>query len=180
MLALWQSQKESLREQQELMRQQIQAEKSKKKTDNNKIKEWENQIEEINQQIEDLDQQMMETFAGTDVKSAIDEFADAIVDAYCSGEDAAKALGETTKKVLKNAVVEALKRNFLAKGINDAVEYLGKAMEDGVLSDEERKSLNAKRTQRVKSSKQDWKPWAIGLKMLMKQRATHLREPLPQ
>ena len=141
MLALWQSQKESLREQQELMRQQIQAEKSKKKTDNNKIKEWENQIEKINQQIEDLDQQMMETFAGTDVKSAIDEFADAIVDAYCSGEDAAKALGETTKKVLKNAVVEALKRNFLAKGINDAVEYLGKAMEDGVLSDEEKKEF---------------------------------------
>lgn len=141
MLALWQSQKESLREQQELMRQQIQAEKSKKKTDNNKIKEWENQIEEINQQIEDLDQQMMETFAGTDVKSAIDEFADAIVDAYCSGEDAAKALGETTKKVLKNAVVEALKRNFLAKGINDAVEYLGKAMEDGVLTDEEKKEF---------------------------------------
>ena len=141
MLSLWQSQKESLREQQELMRQQIQAEKSKKKTDNNKIKEWENQIEEINQQIEDLDQQMMETFAGTDVKSAIDEFADAIVDAYCSGEDAAKALGETTKKVLKNAVVEALKRNFLAKGINDAVEYLGKAMEDGVLSDEEKKEF---------------------------------------
>lgn len=141
MLALWQSQKESLREQQELMRQQIQAEKSKKKTDNNKIKEWENQIEEINQQIEDLDQQMMETFAGTDVKSAIDEFADAIVDAYCSGEDAAKALGETTKKVLKNAVVEALKRNFLAKGINDAVEYLGKAMEDRVLTDEEKKEF---------------------------------------
>lgn len=141
MLALWQSQKESLREQQELMRQQIQAEKSKKKTDNNKIKEWENQIEEINQQIEDLDKQMMETFAGTDVKSAIDEFADAIVDAYCSGEDAAKALGETTKKVLKNAVVEALKRNFLAKGINNAVEYLGKAMEDGVLSDEEKKEF---------------------------------------
>lgn len=141
MLSLWQSQKESLREQQELMRQQIQAEKSKKKTDNNKIKEWENQIEEINQKIEDLDQQMMETFAGTDVKSAIDEFSDAIVDAYCSGEDAAKALGETTKKVLKNAVVEALKRNFLAKGINDAVEYLGKAMEDGVLSDEEKKEF---------------------------------------
>lgn len=140
-LSLWQSQKESLREQQELMRQQIQEEKSKKKTDNNKIKEWENQIEEINQQIEDLDQQMMETFAGTDVKSAIDEFADAIVDAYCSGEDAAKALGETTKKVLKNAVVEALKRNFLAKGINDAVEYLGKAMKDGVLSDEEKKEF---------------------------------------
>lgn len=141
MLGLYQQQRQSLQEQQELIRQQIQAEKDKKKTDDSKIKEWENQIEEINQQIEDLDQQMMETFAGTDVKSAIDEFADAIVDAYCAGEDAAEALGETTKKVLKNAVVEALKRNFLAKGINDAVEYLGKAMEDGVLTDEEKKEF---------------------------------------
>lgn len=86
-----------MREQQELMRQQIQAEKSKKKTDNNKIKEWENQIEEINQQIEDLDKQMMETFAGTDVKSAIDEFADAIVDAYCSGE-CGKGFGRNDKE----------------------------------------------------------------------------------
>lgn len=141
MLGLYEQQKESLKEQQELMQQQIEAEKSKKKTDDNKITEWENQIEEINQQIEDLDQQIMETFAGTDVQSAIDEFADAIVDAYCAGEDAAEALGETTKKVLKNAVVEALKRNFLAKGINDAVEYLGEAMSDGVLTDDEKEEF---------------------------------------
>ena len=140
MLGLWQQQKDSLREQQELMRQQIQAENSKKKTDKNKIKEWENQIEEINQQIEDLDQKMMETFAGTDVKSAIDEFADAIVDAYCAGEDAAEALGETTKKVLKNAVVEALKRNYLAKGIEEAVKYLGSedVWKDNMLDDKEK------------------------------------------
>ncbi len=154
MLGLYQQQKQSLQEQQELIRQQIEAEKSKKKTDNNKIKDWENQIEEITQQIEDLDKQMMETFAGTDVKSAIDEFADAIVDAYCSGEDAAKALGETTKKVLKNAVVEALKRNFLAKGINDAVEYLGKAMEDGVLTDEEKKEFERQANQAGEKFKQ--------------------------
>lgn len=154
MLGLYQQQKQSLQEQQELIRQQIEAEKSKKKTDNNKINDWENQIEEITQQIEDLDKQMMETFAGTDVKSAIDEFADAIVDAYCSGEDAAKALGETTKKVLKNAVVEALKRNFLAKGINDAVEYLGKAMEDGVLTDEEKKEFERQANQAGEKFKQ--------------------------
>lgn len=143
MVGLWQQQKESLREQQELMRQQIQAENSKKKTDKNKIKEWQNQIEEINQQIEDLDQKMMETFAGTDVKSAIDEFADAIVEAYCSGEDAAKALGETTKKVLKNAVVEALKRNYLAKGIEEAVKYLGseEVWKDNVLDEQEQKKF---------------------------------------
>ena len=39
--------------------------------------------------------------------------------------------------------MEALKRQFLAKGINDAVEYLSTAMEDSVLSDAERATFTA-------------------------------------
>lgn len=139
MFAIYELQKQNLREQQELIKQQIQAEKEKKDTDNNKIAEWEEAIKDIDTQIEDLERNMLETLAGTDVQSAIDDFADALVDAYCQGEDAAKALGEVTKETLKNAVVEALKRQFLAKAINDAVLYLGEAMQDGVLSDYEKK-----------------------------------------
>ncbi len=138
MLGLYEQQKQSLREQQELMRQQIQAEKDKKKTDNNKIQQWNDAIEQIEQQIEDLDRQMMETFAGTTTKEAIDQYADAIVDAYCAGEDAAKALGDTTREVLKKAVIDALKRQFLAKAMDEAVQYLGEAMSDGVLTKEEK------------------------------------------
>lgn len=139
MFEIYELQKQNLREQQELIKQQIQAEKDKKDTDNNKIAEWEEAIKDIDTQIEDLERNMLETLAGTDVQSAIDEFADALVDAYCQGEDAAKALGEVTKQTLKNAVVEALKRQFLAKAINDAVLYLGEAMQDNVLSDYEKK-----------------------------------------
>lgn len=138
MLGLYERQKQSLREQQELMRQQIQAERSKKKTDDGKIQQWNDAIEQIEQQIEDLDRQMMETFAGTTTKEAIDQYADAIVDAYCSGEDAAKALGDTTREVLKKAVIDALKRQFLAKAMDEAVQYLGQAMYDGVLTDQEK------------------------------------------
>lgn len=139
MFEIYEFQKQNLREQQELIKQQIQAEKDKKDTDNNKIAEWEEAIKDIDTQIEDLERNMLETLAGTDVQSAIDDFADALVDAYCQGEDAAKALGEVTKETLKNAVVEALKRQFLAKAINDAVLYLGEAMQDNVLSDYEKK-----------------------------------------
>ena len=141
MFSIYEAQKANLRQQQEDIRKQIENEKAKKKTDNSKIQSWEEQIESITQQIEDLDRQMMETLAGTSIQTAIDEFADALVDAYCQGEDAAEALGEKTKQVLKNAVVEALKRQFLAKGINDAVTYLGEAMKDSVLSDEEKKEF---------------------------------------
>ena len=141
MFQLYELQKQSLREQQELIKQQITAEKDKKKTDNDKIAEWEEAIKDIDTQLEDLERDMLETLAGTDVKSAIDEFADALVDAYCKGEDAAKALGEVTKNVMKKAVVEAIKRQFLAKAINDAVLYLGESMKDGVLDDSERRNF---------------------------------------
>lgn len=141
MLGLYEQQKKSLREQQDLMRQQIDAERSKKKTDNDKIQQWNDAIEQIEQQIEDLDQQMLETFAGTTTKEAIDQYADAIVDAYCAGEDAAKALGDTTREVLKKAVIDALKRQFLAKAMDEAVKYLGEAMSDGVLTDREKETF---------------------------------------
>lgn len=137
-LDLYEVQKENLRQQQELIKQQIEAEKDKKDTDWDQIQKWEETIKDIDSQIGDLERQEIEMLAGTDVKSAIDEFADALVDAYCQGEDAAEALGEKTKEVLKKAVVESLKRQFLAKGINDAVNYLGESLRDGSLSDSER------------------------------------------
>lgn len=139
MFQLYEAQKQNLKEQQRLIQEQIKAEKEKKKTDWDKIAEWEEAIKDIDTQLEDMERDMLESLAGTDIQSAIDDFADALVDAYCQGEDAAKALGDVTKSVLKNAVVEALKRQFLAKAINDAVLYLGEAMEDGNLSDAEKK-----------------------------------------
>lgn len=139
MFQLYEAQKQNLKEQQRLIQEQIEAEKEKKKTDKDKIAEWEEAIKDIDTQLEDMESDMLESLAGTDIKSAIDDFASALVDAYCQGEDAAKALGDVTKSVLKNAVVEALKRQFLARAINDAVLYLGKAMEDGDLSDAEKK-----------------------------------------
>lgn len=143
MLGLYEQQKASLREQQELMKQQIQAERDKKKTDNDKIQQWNDAIEQIEQQIEDLDRQMMETFAGTTTKEALDQYADAIVDAYCAGEDAAKALGDTTREVLKKAVIDALKRNFLAKAMDDAIQYLGEAMSEGELTASKKSKFEA-------------------------------------
>ena len=135
---LYEIQKQNLRNQQELIRQQIEAEKDKKDTDWDQIASWEEKIKDIDSQIDDLERQMIEMLAGTDVKTALDEFADALVEAYLQGENSAEALGKKTKEVLKNAVVEALKRRYLAKAIDDAVNYLGESMKDGALSESER------------------------------------------
>ena len=131
-------QEEALKEQRKLIEQQIQAEKDKKKTDKGKIKEWQDQLEQIDVLLEESRQKQIEMLAGTDVKSAIDEFADALVDAYSQGEDAAEALGEVTRKTLANAVKDALKRKFLADEIEKAVNMLADAIgDDGQLSDDE-------------------------------------------
>lgn len=143
MFSLQQLQIENLRKQQVMIREQIESEKDKKDTDWDKITQWEEKIKDIDTEIDDMGRTMIETLAGTDVKSAIDEFADALVEAYDQGEDAAEALGKKTKDVLRNAVIEALKRQFLAKGINDAVEYLGDAMSDSQLSDAEKAKFEA-------------------------------------
>lgn len=138
MMEIFDYQKENLRRQQELIRQQIEAEQGKKKSDSDKIDEYKQKIQEIDDQIAEMEYNMLEKLAGIEIKSAIDEFGDALVEAYERGENAADALGAKTKEVLKNAVVEALKRQYLAKGIEEAVKYLGTSMEDGFLSDDER------------------------------------------
>lgn len=143
MFQILEYQKENLRRQQEELREQIKLEKEKKKTDSDQITEWQNKIEDIDNQIAELEADMLETLAGTDTKSAIDEFGDAIWDACISGGDAVQALGDKIKDVMRSAVKESLKRQFLAKGINDAVDYLGHAMEDERLTDEERAKFEA-------------------------------------
>lgn len=143
MFQLYELQRNNLQRQQELLKQQIEAEKGKKKPDSGAIADMEEQIKDIDTQLADMELQMLETLAGTDVKSAIDELGDALVDAYCKGEDAAKALGEVTKDIMKKAVVEAIKKQFLAKAINDAVLYLGEAMKDGELSAEDKAKFEA-------------------------------------
>ncbi|MDE5944739.1 MAG: hypothetical protein K2G93_04045 [Rikenella sp.] len=131
----------NLQQQQLKIQQQIAEEQAKKKTDQSKITEWEQQIQDLKDKERELERQRIEMLAGTDIKSAIDDFAEALTEAYAKGEDGAEALGETTRKVLSNAVKEALKKQFLAKGIEEAVNYLGNAMKDGQLSDEEKREF---------------------------------------
>ena len=143
MLGLYEQQQEALEKQKELINEQITAEQAKKNSDESKIQQWEDALEDIDNQMADMHKTMIETFAGTTTEEAIDQYADAIVDAYCAGEDAAKALGDTTREVLKKAVVDALKRQFLAKAMDEAVKYLGEAMSDGELTAQEKSKFEA-------------------------------------
>lgn len=134
---------ENLQKQKAKAEEMARLEASKKKSDKSKVEQYHEQAAQLQRDIEKTQKAQIEMLAGTSIQSAIDTFADALVEAYAKGESGAEALGEKTKDVLKNAVKEALKRQFLGKGIEDAVNYLGEAMKDGFLSPEEKARFEA-------------------------------------
>lgn len=97
-----------LEQQKALIQNQIKEEESKKKTDNNRIKEWQQQIEEINKTIQDNKEAAIDAIFGNDLKSAIEDFASAYIEAWNAGEDKAKSAKDMVKTMIKNMITESI------------------------------------------------------------------------
>lgn len=139
---LIEQQNKNLQQQNIEIRKQIEAEKSKKKVDKDKIKEWENAIEDNNQIIADNKDKAVDAIFGSDVKSAIDDFASAYADAWAAGEDRAKSMKDVVKNMIKGVVVEMLKSD-LAPTVAQLREKIQKALADNIISDAEQAEIDA-------------------------------------
>lgn len=106
---LIEDQNKLLEQQKVLIQQQIKEEEDKKKTDNDRIKEWQEQIEDINKTIEDNKEAAIDAIFGSDLKSAIDDFTSAYVEAWSAGEDKAKSAKDMVKTMIKNMITESIK-----------------------------------------------------------------------
>ena len=106
----------------------ISDEESKKKTDSGKIKEWQEQIAELDRNIQDAIDEISKDILQTDAKTFADELGDALVEAFGKGEDAADAFSDTVNKVLKEAVLNQLKKRFLETQLQGALDGLEKSM----------------------------------------------------
>ena len=139
--SLLEQQNENLEQQNEKIRQQIQKEKEKKDTDWDRIKEWEEQIAENEKQIaENTKYNIIDAINGTDIMSAIDDFATAYADAWTAGERAAGKSADTVKKLIRTAIIEQLKGNLKTE-VEKFMTYLADAMKDGVISEAEERIL---------------------------------------
>lgn len=98
-----------LEQQKVLIQNQIAEEKSKKKTDAGRIKDWEKQIEDIDKLIGENKEKQIDAILGSDVKSAIDDFAQAYADAWSAGNDKAKSSKDLVKEMIKQMIMEAMK-----------------------------------------------------------------------
>lgn len=106
----------------------IKAEDSKKKTDYDRIKDWEDEIAQLQRNIADMYDEIAKDILQTDAKSFADELGDALADAFATGEDAAEAFEKTVNNVLRNAVVNQLKKNFLEKQLQGVLDSLQNSM----------------------------------------------------
>ena len=134
-------QNKMLEQQKLLIQQQIAEEEDKKHTDDGRIKEWQDQLDEINETIEDNKAKAQDAIFGADVKSAIDDFANAYVDAWGAGEDRAKSMKDTVKKIIKGVIVEMMKAD-LAPTVQALRDKIESALSDGLISDYEQSELD--------------------------------------
>ncbi|WP_459186668.1 phage tail tape measure protein [Parabacteroides sp. APC149_11_2_Y6] len=134
-------QNKMLEQQKLLIQQQIAEEEDKKHTDDDRIKEWQDQLDEINETIEDNKAKAQDAIFGADVKSAIDDFANAYVDAWGAGEDRAKSMKDTVKKIIKGVIVEMMKAD-LAPTVQALRDKIESALLDGIISDYEQSELD--------------------------------------
>lgn len=110
-----------LEQQKILIQQQIREEQDKKKTDDSRIKEWQEQIEEINDVIADNKEKAVDAIFGEDLKSAIDNFANAQAEAWASGEDRAESAKDTVKKMMRQMVTESIKAATESSGAMEKI-----------------------------------------------------------
>ena len=124
-----------LEQQKILIQQQIREEQDKKKTDDNRIKEWQEQIEEINDVIAENKEKAKDAIFGEDLKSAIDNFANAQAEAWASGEDRAESAKDTVKKMMRQMVTESIKAATESSGAMEKIrDKLKEFYADNVLS----------------------------------------------
>ena len=95
-----------------LIQQQIAEEMDKKDSDEGRIKEWQQQINDINNIIADNKEKAKDAIFGQDIKSAIDDFAQAYVDAWAIGDDKVKASKDLVKNMIKQMITEAMKASI--------------------------------------------------------------------
>lgn len=114
----------NLRQQQVELRGMIEDEKSKKKTDWDRIEEWKEKIAAADREIEDIIEEITKSITQTDAKTAADELGDALVEAFSNGTSAAKAFDKVSGDILRNAVLNALKLQFLEQPLQKAIKRL--------------------------------------------------------
>ncbi|KUJ56452.1 tape measure protein [Chryseobacterium aquaticum] len=118
----------NLKEQQRILTEMRAKESQKKKADQEKIAGFTQQINDINIQIQTIVDDFQKSITTKDFKDLSQKIADALIDAFGKGEDAAAAFDKVVNDVMRNAVANALRIKILEPAVKSMVESLYKSM----------------------------------------------------
>lgn len=173
--SLIEDQNKLLEQQKVLIQNQIKEEQDKKNTDSDRIKEWENQIDEINNLISDNKEKAIDVIFGEDLKSAIDNFAEAYTDAWASGENRAKSAKDVVKKMMQQMVTESIKAAIKSSNKMEEIRTkLQQFYDDNVLSQWEQDYINnmAEQLQQEIDAQFGWADSLMGESSTTEQKST--------
>lgn len=106
---------EMLRQQNELIKNQITLEESNKNPDEEALKKHNEDLDKNNELLEENKEKAIDVIFGSDLQSAVDDFANAYADAFASGESTAKAQKDVVKDMINNIVREMIKSDIADK-----------------------------------------------------------------
>ncbi len=118
----------NMKEQQEHLRASWEAEESKKKADDGRVQDFKDQYAELERQIADMYDEISNDLLQTMGGDFASQLADNLTTAFKAGEDSAKAFEQTVNDVLQNIIVNQLKKKFLEKQLQDALDQLEGSM----------------------------------------------------
>lgn len=114
-----------LEKQNRLIREQMEEEEAKKNTDEDRLKDWNDQLEENEKQIKKNKEAAVDAVFGSDLQSAIENFANAYADAWSNGTSKIKAAKDMVRDMMRNMVIESIKASIES---SKAMEQIRNAM----------------------------------------------------
>lgn len=118
---LLEQQNEMLEAQKILIQNQISQEQSKKHSDSGRIREWEQQLEKLNELIDENKKKAEDAIFGEDIKSAIENFSDAMTAAWTRQEDTVKSVRDVVKRMMQQMVKESINAAIQSSSAMDRI-----------------------------------------------------------
>ena len=114
--------------------------KSGKNKDQAKIDEADKAVRDIQIKIEDGKQKIVDDLLQTNIRDFAKSVSDSLVDAFLSGESAAKAFDKVVNNMMLNLVKNMINKTLVEKAMQPMLAYLQVAMADYNLSEDEYKT----------------------------------------
>lgn len=167
----------SLLAQRDELQHQMDDEEKKKKSDADRITDYKQQLVELDDEIKYFAEDMAKALYDIDFKSWAQDLASALVDAWATGENAAKAYQKKVSEILKELGVKMIAERFVAQALEPIMNDFIKQYEtdNGVLTKEGMAILGRMYDAGTELSKQT-NDFMDGLNEIAKQRGIDMKD----